>query len=185
SVPTGTPPPAPVAVQPAAPATATPVTATPAGPVAPGGSNCRSGELTLKRIATDAGAGNRVATFALTSVAPKPCTLAGYPTLTLFDASGRTLPIRVVQTEQNYFESGGPAAPVTVAPNGRAVFYLAWNVVPSTEAPCMTATRAQVTPPGGDQALEVEERIEACGGQVRVSPIRAELAPAKAVRPPA
>lgn len=180
TAPTGTPPPAPVATRPASPPAAAPAQA-PATVAAVGGA-CRSGELTLKRIATEAAAGARFATFALSSVAPAACTLAGYPTVVLYDANGRKLAVRVVQTEQAYAEAGGPPAPVTLAPAGRAVFHLAWGAVASDAGPCLTAARVQVTPPGGDQALEVEERMEVCGGQLRVSPVRAELV-AGAVKP--
>src|SRR5690606_38719970 len=59
---------------------------------------CRASQIRLSNEGGDAGAGNRVINIGLRNVGDQPCSLTGYPTVTLEDARGRALTaVRAVQ----------------------------------------------------------------------------------------
>src|SRR5690606_33200535 len=113
------------------------------------------------------------------NVGDQPCSLTGYPTVTLEDARGRALTaVRAVQATGSYFTPGQPPAPVVLAPEARAAFELAWSVIPHEdqgEQACPTARRIRVTPPADSAAATLDLELAPCGGRVQVSPMR-ELA---------
>lgn len=156
-----------------APVSTQPPASTPPPPtVAP---PCRSGDLGLVKVGEDAGAGQRAVTYAFVNNGPAACLLQGYPTVVLFDANGQRLDdITIVQSEQDYFNTGGAPQPVTVQPKGRAVFFTSFTGIQATDKPCEAVARLQVTPPGNSQAIEVQDSLSVCTGQMRLSPVRAK-----------
>ena len=172
---------------------------TPAGPMppvqpAPGGvlpasAPCRGPQLKLAEEGGDAGAGNRVTILSLQNIGAQACSLTGYPGVTLQDARGRNL--TTVRTDQNlgsYFRQGQAPTPVNLAPQTKAYFDLAWNVVPREgqgETTCPAAARLRVTAPSDTAAVSLAKAFTPCGGRVQVSPLRpvAEPTPPPAPAP--
>lgn len=155
----------------------------PVGPVPPGAGDaglaappCRGPQLRLSNEGGDAGAGNRIVNIGLQNVGAQPCSLTGYPGVTLQDAQGRTLTgIRAEQAAGSYFTADQPPAPVVLAPQERAAFELAWSVVPHEgqgERTCPAAKRVRVTAPGDASAASLDLDLTPCGGRVKVSPVR-------------
>jgi hypothetical protein len=142
---------------------------------------CRAGDLGVARIGTDAGAGQRVVAYALINNGRTPCALRGYPTVDLFDPDGRRLEsVQVVQSEANTLNTGGPPQEVDVPPGGRAVFFLGFTGAQVTDKPCVAVSRLQVTPPGNTQALELQDTLQICTGQARLTPVRPDTGAASA-----
>lgn len=131
---------------------------------------CRTGDLRLAAGESDAGAGNRAQVLTLTNAGTVPCSLSGYPAVSLLDADGR--PVRGVRSDQN----PGTASPVTLAAGGRAFFDIAWNVIPNEaegQTTCPTAARVTVRLGADAATLAVPLNLTPCGGRIRVNPVRA------------
>ncbi|NJC40073.1 membrane-bound inhibitor of C-type lysozyme [Brevundimonas alba] len=167
------------------------VSAVPTGPApapqpAPGGvlptaAPCKGPQLKLSNDGGDAGMGNRVANIGVQNIGATACSMTGYPGVVLQDRQGRTLTtIRSEQSPGSYFTQGQAPAPVTLMPQAKAGFELAWTVVPNEaigEKTCPSAARLRVTAPGDTSPATLAMAFTPCGGRVRVSPIRS-LAPA-------
>lgn len=152
---------------------------------APGASGvpppCRGPQLKLSADGGDAGAGNRVSIFGLQNVGAQACSLTGYPTVLLQDRQGRDLTgIRADETPGSYFRAGQTPTPVRLAPQAKAFFDIAWNVVPDEsqgQRTCPSVTRIRVTAPGDTSPVSLDQSLSPCGGRVRVSPLRPAAAP--------
>lgn len=138
---------------------------------------CRSRQLRLSAEGGDAGAGNRVAVLAAHNVGAQPCSLNGYPTVTLLDGEGRSLTeIRAEQQPGNYFGGATEPTPVTIAPQAKAYFDIAWSVVPNEaigEQACPDAATVRVAVPGDPSVVTLEQAFAPCGERIRVRPFRA------------
>ncbi|WGM48850.1 hypothetical protein KOAAANKH_03758 [Brevundimonas sp. NIBR10] len=143
----------------------------------PRASACRSRQLRLSAEGGDAGAGNRVAVLAAQNVGAQPCSLDGYPTVTLLDGQGRSLTeIRAEQQPGNYFGGATEPTPVTLAPQAKAYFDIAWSVVPNEaigERACPDAATVRVAAPGDTSVVTLAQAFAPCGGRIRVRPFRA------------
>lgn len=139
-------------------------------------SPCAGANLRLSVEGTDAGMGNRVTTLALQNVGTQACSLTGYPTVTLADAGDRVLTkVKAVQEPGNYFAQGTAPAPVSLKPQSKVYFDLAWNVVPHEaegEKTCPEAKTLRLTAPGDTAMVSLPLALTPCGGQIRVSPLR-------------
>ncbi len=137
---------------------------------------CVGANLRLSVEGGDAGMGNRVTVLALQNTGGQTCSLTGYPNLTLADAGDRTLnAVRAVQESGNYFAQGAAPTPVSLAPQAKAYFDLAWNVVPHEaegEKTCPEAKTLRLTAPGDTAVISLPLALTPCGKQVRVSPVR-------------
>jgi len=165
---------------------ANPALPVPGGPVpnqpAPGGvlpasTPCRASQLRLNSETGDAGAGNRVNVFGVTNAGTAPCSVSGYPSVSLLDAQGRAL--TAIRSDQN----PQTATPVNIPAGGKAFFDIAWNVVPNEgngERVCPTAARVRVLIPGDPAALAIPLSFTPCGGRIRVNPFRAGVEPGPA-----
>ena len=144
------------------------------GPLAP---PCRSSQLKLSAEGGDAGAGNRVAVLGAQNVGAQPCSLNGYPTVTLLDGQGRSLTaIRAEQQPGNYFGGAIGPTPVTLAPQAKAWFDIAWSVVPNEaigERSCPNAATVRVAAPGDTAVVTLAQAFAPCSGRIRVRPFRA------------
>lgn len=146
------------------------------GAVTPAFAPCRGPQLKLAEEGGDAGAGNRVAILSLQNVGTSPCSLTGYPGLVLQDARGRNLTtVRTEQVPGSYFRNGRAPTPVELAPQAKAYFDMAWNVVPHEgqgERACPAAARVRATAPGDTAGVSLNKTFTPCGGRIQVSPVR-------------
>lgn len=163
---------------PALPVPGAPTTPQPApGGVLPASTPCRAAQLRLNSETGDAGAGNRVNVFGVTNAGTAPCSVAGYPAVSLLDAQGRAL--TAIRSDQN----PQTATPVNIPVGGKAFFDIAWNVVPNEgngERVCPSAARVRVLIPGDPAALAIPLAFTPCGGRIRVNPFRAGVEPGPA-----
>lgn len=161
----------------------------PGGAMQPMAVPCRSTQLKLSNEGGDAGMGNRVADIGVQNTGAQPCSLTGYPTVTLLDGRGRSLTaIRSEQATGSYFRQGEAPRPVTLAPQAKARFELAWNVVPNEgagERTCPSAATVRVAAPGDTATTSLSMAFTPCGGRIRVSPLRATDAPLGGTNPAA
>ena len=169
-----------------APPVAETASATKAPQAAPGGvlpasPPCKGGQLTLSADGGDAGAGNRVAIIGVRNTGTQACSLTGYPAVTVQDRQNRTLSaLRSETSPGSYLRAGQAPAPVNLAPNAKAFFDIAWNVVPNEaqgQTTCPSVTRVRATVPGDDTVIALSQAFTPCGGRVRISPFRAEAEP--------
>lgn len=144
--------------------------------VVPVSAPCRGPQLKMSADGGDAGMGNRVSIIGVQNVSAQPCSLTGYPTISVQDARARALTtVRAEQDPGNYFRSGQVPAPVELAPRAKAYFDLAWNVVPNEaqgEKTCPSATKIRMTAPADTAVVTLDQAFTPCGGRVRVSPFR-------------
>lgn len=160
----------------------TPVqTPTPApGGVLPASMPCKGPQLKMAAEGGDAGAGNRVRNFSLQNVGTQACSLTGYPGVTLQDTRSRAVTsIRADQSPGSYFRQGQAPTPVELAPQAKAYFEVAWNVVPdeTMQKSCPSVASLRATAPGDTSPVSLPFEFQPCGGKIRVSPIRAEADP--------
>jgi len=146
------------------------------GGVLPAAAPCRGPQLKLSNEGGDAGAGNRVSNIGVQNIGATACSLTGYPGVVLQDRQGRNLTaIRSEQSPGSYFTQGQAPAPVLLAPQAKAAFEIAWNVMPNEaqgQTSCPNVTRIRVTAPGDTAAVSMDMAFSPCSNRVRVSPIR-------------
>jgi membrane-bound inhibitor of C-type lysozyme len=156
-------------------------TPTPApGGVLPASAPCKGPQLKLAAGDGDAGAGNRVRNFSFQNIGSQACSLTGYPGVTLMDARGRAVSsIRADQSPGSYFRQGQAPTPVELAPQAKAYFEVAWNVVPdeTMQKTCPSVATLRATAPDDTASVSLPFEFQPCGGKIRVSPIRAEADP--------
>jgi hypothetical protein len=134
---------------------------------------CRGENLSVSRLSDDAGAGNRGVYFAFTNNSVSPCTLKGYPRITLLDRRGRPLRgVRVILSEGTYFQSAESAQAVTLEPGKTAWFNIAYNVVQNTARKCPVSARIRIIAPGTRRVFTLPEEINPCQRRVTVTPVR-------------
>ncbi len=147
------------------------------GGVLPASTPCRAANLRLNSEAGDAGAGGRTNVFGVTNIGTAPCSVAGYPAVSLLDAQGRGL--TAIRSDQN----PNTATPVNIPAGGKAFFDIHWTVVPfegGGERVCPSAARVRVLIPGDPAALAIPLAFQPCGGRIRVNPFRADIEPGAA-----
>lgn len=147
------------------------------GGVLPVSAPCRAANLRLNSESADAGAGNRTNVFGVTNIGSAPCSVAGYPAVSLLDAQGRGL--TAIRSDQN----PNTATPVNIPAGGKAFFDIHWTVMPNEgagERVCPSATRVRVLIPGDTAALAIPLAFQPCGGRIRVNPFRAGIEPGAA-----
>lgn len=134
---------------------------------------CRSGDLVLRRISEEAGAGQRQVSYAFVNQGRTACSLKGFATLQWLDDNGRALAnVKVIQSEAQMFETSGPPQEVVLQGGGRAIFHVGYTGIQQGSKACPASTRLHATPPGNTQILEIEDKVQPCTGQVRLGPIR-------------
>ena len=166
-------PPVDPATEPAAPASPS------STPAADSSAPCQAAQLALALESSDAGAGNRGHTLAVTNTGNAGCTLEGWPEVRLLDAADRELDsIRAEQTLGSYFQAGEAPRPVQLESQGRAYFDLLSSAIPhGDEGECPRAAAIRVTPPGDVAAMELDLELQPCGGRVRGTPLRPVVQP--------
>ena len=151
------------------------------GGVLPASAPCKGGQLALSADGGDAGMGNRVAIIGVRNTGTEACSLTGYPAVTVQDRQNRNLTaIRSETSPGSYLRQNQAPAPVNLAPNAKAFFDIAWNVVPNEgqgQTTCPSVTRVRATVPGDGTVLTLAQAFTPCGGRVRISPFRSEAEP--------
>lgn len=139
-------------------------------------SPCRSGDLTLRRVSLDAGAGQRNATYAISNNGPAACKLKGFVTAAWLDADGKPLDgVTVVQSETAMAGVGGPPAEVAIQPGRQAMFFASYTGIQATDKACTPAKRLRATPPGNTQAIEIDDDVAPCTDHITLGPVRADV----------
>ncbi|MBD0841430.1 DUF4232 domain-containing protein [Streptomyces sp. TRM68416] len=118
-------------------------------------------DLSLGRVSP--GAGSRYAPLVFTNTGTRPCSLHGYPGVTLLDSAGD----RIGQPA----ERQGPAAPPVILHPGDSAHAALHTVAPGlTDKPCWRpAARIQAYPPGSTWALRTSaDSFRVCGGVFEV-----------------
>ena len=128
----------------------------------PGGPTCQAKDLTLTDADTLVTQQNREQVYVIRTTGPT-CTLQGYPTVTLLDASGKAIPAR-------YGHGGYGQAPSSPTPlslsRGTSVSF---SVSTPRTGTCLTATTIVAGVPG---TLRASTTARVCGGVAGVSAIR-------------
>lgn len=154
----------------------------PGGPLPPVDASCKGPQLKLSADGGDAGMGHRITIIGVQNLGARACSLTGYPTVTLQTARGANL--TMVRSEQNpgsYLRTGQAPASVTIQPQARAFFDVAWTVVPNEtqgEKACPTAARIRAVAPGDTSPATLAQTFTPCGGRIQISPFRAVAEPA-------
>ncbi len=94
--------------------------------------------------------------FSLTNLSVTPCTIDGYPTLTLFDASGRSIPADI-RHDRAYQINDPGSRRVVVQSGGTVYFGFGWTDANQADngstKGCVTIARVGVLVPGSHTAL--------------------------------
>lgn len=135
---------------------------------------CKSGDLSLKHLSDDAGAGQRHVVYGIINNSGAACSLKGYVTAAWLDANGKPLDgVTVIQSEAGGPVSGPPAE-VALQPKGRAVFFISYTGIQATDKACVTSSTMQATPPGNSQAIQIADVIAPCTDHITLGPVRAD-----------
>jgi membrane-bound inhibitor of C-type lysozyme len=143
---------------------------------------CKGPQLRLSDEGGDAGAGSRVTIIGVQNIGSQRCTIHGYPTVSLQDGQGRALAaIRTEQRPGGYSREGQARMLVTLKPQDKAFFDIAWSAIPNEgqgEQACPSAARIRFVAPGDTSPVSLDRAFKPCGGRISVSPIRSEAEPA-------
>ena len=143
---------------------------------------CKGPQLRLSNEGGDAGAGNRVTIIGVQNIGSQPCTIHGYPTVSLQDGQGRAVPaIRTEQRPGGYSREGQANILVTLPPRDKAFFDISWSAIPHEgqgERTCPSAARIRFVAPGDTSPVSLDQALQPCGGRISVSPMRSEAEPA-------
>ena len=137
-----------------------------------GTARCASAALSGSVVGSSGAAGTIETTVALKSTASVPCVLSGYPGLQMLNASGGSLPTKVVRKGSYSFTAMAPTT-VTLASGQSAYVNIGLSDVPAgSETSCPTSTSLEVTPPNATDHLVVTAALAPCSaGTLVVSPV--------------
>lgn len=158
-------------IRPTAPPSATADSPTPT-PSQTGINPCATSQLSLSLVGTEGALGHVFAHLALTDLSSSPCTIDGYPTAQLFNASGQSVGTRVVDGGGELSGLPGPSRFV-LAPSHMAGFTASWGTVTVGGETCKSFTTIEIGPPGSPPSghLKVTGRyVDICNsGELDVS----------------
>ncbi len=118
--------------------------------------------LRVTILASDTGAGERSATFALMNVGATRCTISGRPIVEARTRGAATEGARAGGLKVTY----SPDPAVTVAPGARATFGVSYTGIRVAGRPCVDADSLRVTPPGATRATALPLTMHLCGERV-------------------
>jgi len=129
---------------------------------------CTAQQLRVTIGEPDAGAGQLYHPILFTNIGDRPCTLTGYPGVSLLDAAGSQIGSAATR-------SGQPVTPVTVSPGGtaQALVHTSNHGVGYDNPTCRpVSTYVRVYPPDTHTGVRAPYRLEVCTGPFEVSPVR-------------
>jgi|SRR5215471_15823039 len=114
---------------------------------------CTASQLEAGFVTSEGAAGTLFDTLQLTNVSGLSCTLNGFVTVQLLDASNAPMP--TINMPGGGMLSGFPGpSPFTLGPGQSSQFVLAWSDVPvGAETSCPEAAHLALTPPGAGGAV--------------------------------
>jgi hypothetical protein len=129
---------------------------------------CTTAHLHGAVFTTSGAAGTIAVAVTLKNIGGSACTLHGYASLRLANASG-PLPTTVIHGVLQPFKT----TPKTVflQPGRKATVLLAYNHVPSGSAPCPTTPTILLRPPGAAGWLTIPMMADACRHRLYESPV--------------
>ena len=135
--------------------------------------------LSVDEIAGTANGNYRSVKLAFMNRGPIPCTLGGYPSVSLFDAEGQSIgniEMEKVTAEKVTAEfseaptpaSAAPTAQVTLMPHAVAAFEVVW----SAGTNCSKVARILVRAPGTEKTFAIARPMSICTGRIQVTQLR-------------
>lgn len=140
---------------------------------------CDANVLSVDEIAGTANGSYRSVKLAFMNRGPIPCTLGGYPAVSLFDAEGQSIgniEMEKVTAEKVTAElseaptpaATAPTAQVTLMPHAVAEFEVAW----SAGTNCSKVARIVVRAPGSEKTFAIARPMSICAGRIQVTQLR-------------
>jgi len=132
-----------------------------------GAANCVRAQLGVRNNGSNGALGTIHGAWVFTNRSDTACTLNGYPDLQLYGPAGRPMPTTVMQDL-----APAPSA-VILAPGGSGTFFSSYSDVGSGSHACQTSAVIQITAPNADAPHFIPAKLQACGGVVHVSAVKA------------
>jgi Protein of unknown function (DUF4232) len=140
---------------------------------------CDPEVLSVDEIAGNANGSYRSVKLAFMNRGAVPCTLGGYPAVSLFDTEGQALgsiELEKVTADKVVAElsqaptpaAGAPTAQVTLMPHAVAAFQVVW----SAGASCSKVARIAVRAPGLSRTFAIAHPLSICAGRIQVTELR-------------
>ena len=136
-----------------------------AAPSAP--ARCARHQLGVRANGTNGSAGTIHGAWVFTNVSGSACMLRGYPGMQLYSRFGRPIPTTVKRSLRPR------PTDVTLAPGGSATFFSSYSDVPIGSHRCPRSEVVQITAPNDFASLFIPAQLQACGGIVNVSAVKA------------
>ncbi|HZT95335.1 MAG TPA: DUF4232 domain-containing protein [Chloroflexota bacterium] len=142
-----------------------------AGAAASSPSRCANYQLFIRPASSQGATGHIYLQFRIGDLLG-PCTLMGYPGAELLDRNFRSMTTHVSQAP---FPEGGPGPKqVTLSHQHPAFFVMHWSHFPVGNQTCPTARNVMLWGPHLNLPVVTYATIDACGGNVTVSPVAAK-----------
>lgn len=136
-----------------------------------GGARCTADQLTGSSEATGAAAGSRYTTVVLTNTAATPCTLEGYPGVSLADAKGAQIGHPAKR------EANATMGQVMLAAKTGTASFLIHTTADVSGTGCLAAsTTINVIPPNDTGTVHVPGEVTVCGDGFWATPVVAGTA---------
>lgn len=135
---------------------------------------CSPDAVTVKVVDQIAFSGHQLAILAVTNNAAAPCTVSGYPTVSVLDGNGDGVDATPVYSRNSDVYSGASDAPVTIAPGDAAGLYIGRLTDPSgTCDPVLNAQVAVLLNSSDKTPVDTPVSVGLCpGGRFLVSPFQ-------------
>ena len=140
---------------------------------------CNADYLSVDEISGSANGSYRSVKLAFMNRGAVPCTLGGYPAVSLFDGEGRAMgsiemekvtPDKVVAelSQAATTPAAAPTAQVTLMPHAVAAFQVVWSAGTS----CSKVARIVVRAPGMQRTFAIAQPMSICAGRIQVTELR-------------
>jgi hypothetical protein len=133
-------------------------------------SNCGSGDLRLSLGRGSAATGHVESPILIRNASQRPCTLRGYPSVTLLGANGQALGVEVKPVASDFF-GPVPDRAVPISAGGQASFRLVTSNGGEDISGCPNAKKARVELPDSAGTQTLRFAAVACPGTLTVSRI--------------
>jgi uncharacterized protein DUF4232 len=135
---------------------------------------CQTDQMAITANDRGAALGHSAVEFDVRNATAQTCSLDGYPTLQVLDASQQPLTVTVTLSPSAYVYTLDPPHVVNVVPGAEAYFVVQLLDVPASgSSSCPTSEGVRVSLPGSTTSTLIAQRFSPCQGQISVSPIEA------------